>query len=198
MRIEKYFHGSQKVHDFYERLTFSEGVADGEDLMLALTNMVQGDVKIRRANEEDDRNGTDYWIDRPHGLPSLSIDLKRRSFCPIKKWGTDDACIETTSVYVGEEKHAPWKDEYRKSVGWTLDNKKRTDFIAYTWPAENGTRYWIVPFVPLCRAANVNWRAWTEKYNELPAWNDGYKTLSVYPLRQEIARAIQVFMRGVA
>ena len=188
---------NSRVHDFYERLAFSEGVDDSPDLLAALKNMVQGAGEIRRSTPDEDRHGTDYWIDRPGGSPPISIDVKRREFCPIDRFKSDDACIETTSVYEGP-KDPPWLDRYRTRIGWTLDQAKRTDFIAYTWPAKEGTRFWIVPFVPLCRCANVNWRAWAEKLGERPARNDGYLTLSVYPSRQEIARAVTTFMRGVA
>jgi hypothetical protein len=55
-----------------------------------------------------------------------------------------------------------------------------------------------VPFVPLCKAARVNWRAWAARLGERPARNKNYLTLCVYPTRQEIARAVSVFMQGVA
>lgn len=184
------------VHDFRERLAFSEGIEDGPDLLASIANMVPNATEVRRACEEDDRSGTDYWIDRSHGLPSISVDVKRREFCPIVRFSSDDACIETTSVYCGDQ--PPWRDECRKKPGWTVDYRKRTDFVAYTWPVEAGTRFWIVPFVPLCKAARVNWRAWAAKYGERAARNNGYFTLSVYPTRAEISRAVRTFMQGVA
>lgn len=188
---------SVKVHDFYERLAFSEGVTDSPDLICAIANMVQGATGVIRASEEDDRNGTDYWITRCGDLPAISVDVKRRSFCPREKFGSDDACIETTSIYKGPQEK-PFLDKYRARPGWSIDSKKRTDFIAYTWPHDCGERFWIIPFVPLCRAATINWRAWAVEYGERPAVNNSYLTLSIYPPRVEIARAMRVLMRGVA
>lgn len=186
------------VHDFAERLAFSEGVEDGKDLINAIANMVQNATGVRRATTLEDKHGTDYWIDRPDGLPPLSVDFKRRARCPIEQFGSDDACIETTSVYQSPDMRPPWRDDCRVKPGWTIDHKKRSDFIVYTWPADLGVRYWIVPFVPLCRAANINWRAWAHKYGERSAPNKQYLTLCVYPRRAEIVRAIRVLMVGVA
>lgn len=183
-----------KTHDFYERLAFSEGIEITGPLMERIANMVPNAIGIERADENADRNGTDYWILRSHRLPTLSVDVKHRGFCPIERFGSDDACIETTSVYIGQ---SPWKDSGRRKVGWTLDYSKRTDFVVYTWPNGEGTRYWILPFVPLCRAARDNWRVWAAQYGERPAKNNGYLTLSVYPPRSTIAKAMKAVMAGV-
>jgi hypothetical protein len=179
------------VHTFLERLAFSEGLELGDAVLQCIVAGIPGATEIRRANTNDDRNGTDYWIERDNGLPSISVDVKHRSFCPIARWGKDDACIEVTSVYKGP-KQLPWQDEYRHRVGWTLDPAKRTDLIVYTWPAsENRRRFWILYFPHLCAVARQNWRKWARDYGELPAWNDGYLTLSVYVPRKVIADAIQ-------
>lgn len=184
------------IHDFTERLSFSEGIQPGGDLLNAVMKMVPNAKKIERATCNEDKSGTDFWIIRSHNLPPISIDLKNRGFCPIAKWGSDDACIETTSVYVGSG--PPWVDEKRKKPGWTLDYSKRTDFVVYTWPNDGGTRYWIVPFLPLCAASRQNWRDWAKEYKERPAQNKHYKTLSVYPPKAVIVKAIREFTAGIA
>jgi hypothetical protein len=186
-----------KEHDFRERLAFSEGIEDTQCVLDGIANMVPNAIAVRRATESEDKSGTDYWIERSHDLPAISVDVKRRSFCPIDRWKSDDACIETTSVYLGPG-NPPWRDENRVKPGWSVDFRKRTDYIAYTWPTDGGTRYWIVPFVPLCRAARVNWRAWAAQLGERPAKNNRYLTLNVYPSRQDIAAAMRAFMAGVA
>lgn len=183
------------VYDFQERLAFSEGIVPGDAVMTSISKMVPNATGIRRASENDDRHGTDFWIDRTHDLPPLSVDMKNREFCPIQRFGTDDACVETTSVYRGPK---PFTDRGREKPGWTLDYRKRTDFVVYTWPSEDGVRFWIVPFVPLCAAARANWRNWLTEYPERIADNKTYKTLSIYPHRIVIARAMREFMSGIA
>ena len=186
-----------KQHDFNERLSFSEGVELSNDVLSRVAEMIPNATSILRANEADDRSGTDYWIERTHDLPAVSIDVKHREFCPVVRFGSDDACIETTSVYYGKPV-APYDDFSRRKVGWTLDYSKRTDFVVYTWPAQEGTRFWIVPFIPLCAASRKNWREWARQYKERPARNEGYSTLCVYPPRSLIAGAMREFMSGIA
>jgi len=176
-----------KQHDFYERLNFSERVDVGNAILPYLYENIPGATDVVKANEDDDRNGTDYWILRDC-LPPVSVDLKNREYCPIERWGADDACIETCSVYV---------DGHRKKVGWTLDHRKRTDLIVYTWPNPKGRRFWILHFPLLCAAASKNWQEWAAKYREKPAQNNGYKTLSVYVPRVEIARTMKQIAYGV-
>ena len=183
-----------EYHDFKERLAFSEGIQPGGAVMGAVMQMVPGANRVRRASTNEDKSGTDFWVDRDHGLPPLSIDMKNRGFCPIAKYKSDDACIETTSVYRGTGPN--YQDEHRHKIGWTLDAAKRTDYIVYTWPANNGVRYWIVPFPPLCSAALRYWREWARKYKEREARNKTYLTLSVYPPRSVIASAMREFMVG--
>jgi hypothetical protein len=167
--------------DFRERLNFSQGVVIGEAITSHLMASIPGSVGARPATVNEDRSGTDLWIDR-EGLPPVSVDFKHRSFCPIVKLKSDDACIETCSVF---------QDNVRKKIGWTLDASKRTDLIVYTWPAKEGTRFWILWFPFLCRAATLNWERWCYVYTERPAQNNDYQTLNVFVPRTEIARAMR-------
>jgi hypothetical protein len=184
------------MHNFYERLAFSEGVALEQGLIEHLLDSIPGSIRIVRADEPDDKSGVDYWIER-RGLPPVGIDVKHRDIDPIERWNSDDACIETTSVYGGPPK-PPWLDENRRKPGWTIDGSKRTDLIVYTWPAPQGhRRFWVLYFPHLCRAAQENWRQWARQYGEKPAMNDGYLTLCVYPPRRVIAEAMRKYTLGV-
>lgn len=189
-------------YDFHERLQFSEGVGLTNEMLQHILEHVPAATGWRKADRDDDRNGTDYWIDRRHDLPPVSIDMKNREICPIAKWGSDDVCIETTSVYTGPSK-PPWTDNHRLKPGWTIDQKKRTDLIVYTWPhaadlfGAPRLRYWILYFPFLCSAANTHWRTWAAWHRERPTPNDGYTTLNVYVPRVEVAKAIKEFTSGV-
>lgn len=183
-----------KPHEFDERLAFSEGVIS-ECLMDRIVSALPTSTGYEKAALADDRSGTDYWLHRKKGLRSLSIDLKNRGFCPIEKFGSDDACIETTSVYQGPNGKS-WNDKFRRKPGWTIDEKKETDYIVYTWPEGTARRYWIVPY-PFLQAASIRcWRQWAIKYGEKPAANPRYVTLSVYPPRKVIAKAMRSLMVG--
>lgn len=181
-------------HEFEERLAFSEGVIS-ECLMDRIVSALPTSTGYEKATLADDRSGTDYWLHRKDGLRSLSVDLKNRGFCPIEKFGSDDACIETTSVYQGPAGNS-WSDKHRRKVGWTIDENKQTDYVVYTWPEGTARRYWIVPY-PFLQAASIRWwRQWAIDYGEKPAVNETYLTLSVYPPRQVIAKAMRSLMVG--
>lgn len=193
---------STSYHDFWERLQFSEGVEVTQKILAHLLDHVAAGREIVRATETQDRNGTDYWIRRYHGLPDISIDMKNREFCPIERFGSDDVCIETCSVYRGPVAR-PWRDSQRYKPGWTLDETKRTDLICFTWPhsadlfGEMRQRFWILYFPHLCRAALAHWREWAARYGERPAANEGYVTLCVYVPRPVVAAAIRGLTNGV-
>lgn len=176
---------------FLQQLNFSEDIVLENSLVTHLTEIIPAATGVVKSVTSDDRNGTDYWIQRENHLPPISVDVKHRSFDPLIKFGTDDACIETTSVYTGEP-NGKWKDDHRAKVGWTLDESKRTDLIIYTWPAtDTDRRYWILYFPLLCRASQLHWRTWAEQYGEKPAQNETYLTLSIYPPRTVIEAAIK-------
>lgn len=174
-------------HDFRERLAFSEGVELTRGILAHLYENIPGATDVVKANEDDDRNGTDYWISRK-GLPAISVDMKNREFCPIERFNSDDACIETCSVF---------QNGQRKKIGWTLDHGKRTELIVYTWPHANGRRFWVLYFPLLCAAAQRHFEEWKNTYGERPTPNRGYQTLNVYVPRTVIARAIRDLAGGV-
>ncbi len=168
------------MEQFYKDINFSQGIEVGKDGILNhLLTSIPGSIEIVRANGVEDRHGTDWWIIRDNGLPFISVDMKHRRECPIEKYGRDDACIETCSVFVNGE---------RRKLGWSINPAKRTDLICYTWPtATSKRRFWVVYFPFLCAAATAHWHEWAAKYKERqtrPELNDGYVTLSVYPFAQ--------------
>lgn len=182
----------REIHDFKTKKEFSEGVINTSVLNELVSNVAAA-TGHKPASRESDKHGTDFWIERKHGLPPLSVDMKNRDYCPIERFGTDDVCIETTSVYVGPWK-APYEDKYRQAIGWTLNEKKRTDYIVYTWPSgDDKRRYWVVPFPFLCIATQRHWKEWahTLKRGEVPVPNHGYVTLCVFPLRKIVVECMR-------
>lgn len=187
--------------DFIERLEFSEGAELTETMLRHIFHSIPAASRIEKATEDADRDGTDYWVHRLHGLPSISIDMKNREFCPIERYGSDDVCIETTSIYRGPNDRQ-WLDNFRIVPGWTINDKKRTDLVVYTWPhkkdlfAEEYVRFWILYFPHLCAATQRKWREWAKQYGEKPALNRDYLTLSIYVPRKVVASEIRVFTAG--
>ena len=106
-------------YGFNERMEMSE---DGDLHGILLANVPDA-VQVVRSSGEDDRAGTDYWVERSNG-EKLSVDVKVRSEdwaakAPPKR--ADDLALETWSVVE------------RNIVGWTRNASKRTDYILWFW-----------------------------------------------------------------
>lgn len=176
------------MHDFEERLNYSQGIALEKDIREVVARLVPGFTGLRKATVSEDKQGIDYLGLRGN-RPPISFDVKHREVCPIKAWNSDDACIECWSVWKGNQ-HPDNKP------GWTYDPNKLCDYIIYTWPATGGRRYWIVPFHALHVAAKDNWHKWT-KSGFRDARNNGYLTRCVYPQRAVIKAAIEAVLEGI-
>lgn len=186
------------THDFETCLNYSEGVQVKDSILDHLVSIVPGAKGYSKAEKQDDRNGTDYWIHRSYAR-DLSIDFKHRRKCPILLCGIDDVCIEVISVYRGEPQPPYSKDNVVK-IGWSLSLKKQTDFIVYTWPTKTDSRrFWAVSFPMLSAAARKHWQDWIERFP--PPYghqtkNNGYWTINCYPLRSVVVEAIREIFEG--
>lgn len=176
------------MHDFEERLNFSQGTALEADLKECIARMVPGYSGLRKATKWEDMQGVDYYAQRGK-LPEIGFDVKHREVCPIEKWKRDDACIEYWSQWYGSKNP-------KNKPGWTVDRNKLCTYIIYTWPASGGRRFWIVPYHALNAAACENFHKWTQGgYRD--AKNRDYITRCVYPRRAEIKAAVEAVMEGI-
>lgn len=139
-----------REYGFGERLGFSRGVSAGGGITDILMANIPGATDVTSAITQDDRNGTDHWVERS-GLSDLSIDLKARESDPMTfRPPQDDLALETFS------------DVARETPGWTRDASKRTDYIL--WYFTPTGRWVLVPFPMLCAIFTDKWRAWRDKY----------------------------------
>ena len=167
-----------KHYDFDERRRWSEGFClEGvEPILLA---RIPGAATVRKAEKQDDRNGTDYWVDRDGGLPALSVDLKARDVDFLKTKGHDDLALETWSVC-------------DTKVGWTRDTSKRTDYVLWYW--RDTGRFALVPFPPLCQAFSAHWREWRETYFYDRQTSGGWQSECVFVPRTVVFGALLDWM----
>lgn len=174
------------VYGFQEQLRWSEGiVANEDDLTRILRSRIPGCIEVERAALSDDRQGTDYWAHRDHGLRPLSIDLKARSEDPMETRGLDDVALETWSVI-----------EHRKP-GWTRDETKQTDYILWLWQPTK--RFLLVPFPALCKCFQHYWRTWCNEYGP-PYTQDsgGWHSECVFVPRSVLLEKLTDWMNGTA
>ena len=167
-------------YGFAERLGMSHGAAIGVGVEEILKDNVPGAWNVRRASEQDDRSGTDFWVERGCG-ESLSVDCKIRS----QDWslkGCDDLALETWSVIE------------RGKVGWTRDSAKRTDYVLWFW--KDTGRWCLIPFPMLCKVFAAKWEAWTRKYKTVQQRTDTYHSECVFVPRRVVWAAIYKHFGG--
>jgi len=175
-------------YGFRERLAFSAGAAQGATVESVLLGNVPGAVKVVKSTMEEDRNGTDWWIQTQSGS-RLSVDAKVRE----RDWAAthpdeDDLALETWSVVESGV------------VGWTRDERKRTDYILWLW-VDTG-RWCLIPFPFLCRVFADCWPAWSTTFRtarqRTPHLNGGgYHSECVFVPRRTVWAEIYKTFSGV-
>ena len=171
-------------YGFKEQLEMSNSEIVEEGINQILHRYIPGIDRVVKANEIDDRKGTDYWavLSNEH---KLSIDIKVRADDFLwKKGKKDDLALETWSV-IG------------KKIGWTRDSDKHTDYIVWMWLDTN--RFSIFNFRQLCYVYQQNWEAWAAKYGTKKQRTDGsyYGQCSFVPRRVVINEIDRVFHSDV-
>lgn len=160
------------TYDFYEQLLFSNGTHTKNNIYEIIKNNIPNIVDVKKANNIDDRNGTDYWAIR-NNLPSLSIDTKIMKLDPMTFKNPNDVIpLETYSVIES------------KKPGWTRDETKRTDYILWFWVATK--RWCIIPFPLLCMIFQEKWQLWRKQFRVAFQSSGAWKSECVFVPRREI------------
>lgn len=181
-------------YSFTERLQWSEGYTTTATVDGVLLEYIPGATRIVKADREQDRRGTDWWVYRDCDR-TLSVDAKvRQDDWAATHPNEDDLALETWSVVE------------RKVPGWTRNPHKQTDYILWLWTV---TRRWcLVPFPMLCAVFSHNWQKWAGSYKvrqqQTPDGYDGsYHSECVFVPRKVIWTAMydtfggRIMRRGV-
>ncbi len=175
-----------KTFNFQEQMRMSEGVSDIYDIEKILLKEFPHAVKIRKAAQAEDKDGTDYWMTLPYGHEQ-SIDVKVRDE-DFQRQGKDDLALETWSVIKGQD---------HQKVGWTRDTMKRTDYIFWIW--KDTGRWMLVPFPLLCSVFCEHWKQWSKQYqNATQRTLDGWHSKCVFVPRQIVWDAIYTSFGGLS
>lgn len=137
-----------RMFDFKQALVLSQGTSANQAIGTILLDTIPGSTKVMQANQQNDRNGIDWWVEMPGYL--LGIDCKIREEDPLPKFGKDDLALETWSVIEA------------KKVGWTLDDTKQTDYVFWIW--KDTGRWCLAPFLLLRRAFQTYRNVWCEQF----------------------------------
>lgn len=181
-----------QVRDFGDDLAWSAGHAIGEDIGAILKNIIPLVTSLRRASMDQDRSGTDWWVDRASGLDALSVDVKIRDIDPIEEFRVDDLALELWSV-------RPHGSNPGK-IGWTFDPSKRTDFILWSWTRTG--RYFLVSFPLLCQASILHRGEWETRFTHKiqksgGAGRVGWESECLFVLRRTVIDAIEELSAGI-
>lgn len=159
------------IHDFAERLEYSAELSDEpswvEFYRRLWPNMISC-VRIDK-NSRWQKWGVDRMVLLGDGK-QFTIDEKKRE----KDYG--DLLLEEWSV-ADVDKSGRLKGH---KIGWSLDESKQSDFIAYSVPIAG--RCYLLPFelTRLTFAANINeWKRLMGARYPLKAHNKGYTTINV-------------------
>lgn len=160
---------------FDEMLNASEGVAAVASIESIIMGNIAGALAVHKANEKNDRSGTDWWVEHVAGR-HLSVDAKvRDEDWRAKDEKFDDLALETWSVVE------------KKKVGWTRDENKRCDYILWLW--KDTGRWCMLPFPMLCTVFSDNWQEWREKYKNAQQFtkdHGGYHSECVFVPRRDV------------
>lgn len=137
------------IHEFARRMAY----ADRPEIMERVVEILVRDLgasRVERAGRVDDLRGVDYWAYLSTGRPQ-GVDLKARR----REWG--DLYLELVSR---DDDEAP---------GWTVDQKKITDYVLFLWPQT----YLLLPFPQLRATVRRNEAAYRERYGTSWASSEG-------------------------
>ena len=144
------------IHNFNERLSWSQGRKKGtwEDVIKSL---IHGCVEVQQSDDEDDKNGVDYWASLRSGA-FIAIDLKARGTGASRFWrfGEPEFALETWAVIP--------ENGLIGKTGWALSEAKNVDYILFAF--EDTDLCYLVPFQLLRMAFVENYKIWKSQYGE--------------------------------
>lgn len=159
------------IHDFKTK-------ADGGDAMLkraviALPQMLAGCKDVTRATRREDMSGVDLWAVLRGGR-RVGIDVKSREKGCSRFWrgGPPELALEVWSKL---------PDSAHKGVaGWTLSEKKETEWVFYCWNTSDSALELLLPFQALRVALRRHLDEWKERYTAEPQPNNGWTSFAVF------------------
>ena len=119
-----------KSYSFFDQL---KAVDKSEDKIIKIINKYFSGEKIRKSNLEEDIKGIDYFAGEN------KIDIKLRNI-----------------NYPGDVALEIWSNCEKKTIGWTLDNIKITDYVLFIWKDKD----LIIPYKKLREVFKKNYADW--------------------------------------
>lgn len=175
---------TERVFEFNKQLIMSNGAAINKSIGEILLESIPGSLRAIQSLTSMDRKGIDWLLDMESG-EFCKVDCKIRDFDPIKMYGKhcDDVALETWSVVE------------KKIIGWSLDEKKQTDYIFWLW--KDTGRWCLVPFLLLVKAFKAKRDEWLCTYRVARQNTENrYHSECVFVNRRELFKEIYLQSNG--
>ncbi len=163
--------------EFQKDKAWSQSRLSTDELFEILKPRFPHCVGLKQASDSEDKQGCDFWLLRQRGSP-IAIDVKFRSK-DCRQFGSDDLCFELDSG---------------KVIGWSLDQRKTTDFIVWVW-IDSGRAY-VAPFAQALCIAAVNADRWRGVYGSRMVSNRSYETEVVFVPITDFEASVAQWNRG--
>ena len=171
------------MNDFFEKLRYSLE-SQQEFYIDILKKHIPHCVEVRKTDIETDKTGIDY-IATIRGGAELFIDAKTREPGCSRYWKSGpELAIETWSVFE------------QKKQGWTFKENTNVDYILYTFPKQDCSEYFFIPFQLLRKAAITNYHGWIRKYPLKKQVNRSYHSEAMFVPADVVLKAVTEAMKG--
>lgn len=149
-----------REYEFEDKLAYSKGIARATAKETIKALFGESCVSVDEATMEQERVGIDWVVTLRRGA-KVNVDNKLREPGCSKYWHNGlDLALEIWSVVPG----SCTRDPKVKATGWTLDEKKQTDYTLHTFDPSDTHLVYLLPFQLLRKAFVANFGAWTKKY----------------------------------
>jgi hypothetical protein len=176
-------------YGFHERLEWSRDPATNARIKARLLALLPGALDAHPAHRENDRQGTDWWVEYLCGK-HISVDAKiREKDYALLPEPQDDLALEI------------WSVKEQGIVGWTLEAARQTDYVLWYW--KDSERWCWLPFPVLCAAFKANCKAWAEQYGTSMQLTErgsgkGYHSECVFVPRLVVFAAMERIFSGLS
>jgi hypothetical protein len=176
-----------KGHTFTKNGTFKDkfdfAAKKQEQDILLIKSLFPDLDQVQTCSDYQDRKGGDYAGINEEGLHEY-IDIKRREPGSSKYWKRGpEVAIELESVVTGGKYNIP-----EGRIGWTLDDKKQTDWIIYAFDPSDSPLTFHVPFQVLKDTVKEHLEEWKTKhrvfYQDSGQWQSSAMFIPLYIIEQ--------------
>lgn len=171
------------IHDFGERLAFSQSEAHVKAVTEFLKREIPGCVDAVKTDITTDKKGIDYIV-KLKGGAEIGVDEKMRDKGASKYWYYDEAelALETWSVY-------------RSVLGWTFSTKTNVDYILYTFDPSDWDKAYLFPYQLLRMALHHNGEDWAEKFSIKLQTSNGWQSQAMFVPASVVVDAVAAEMQ---